>query len=230
MMPNESDPRQDQLDQAVADRLARLRSMPVDVASLRRVVEAQVGAPRRRTPARMVLGWVNPMRAAAASLLVLGMIVVLVIASSGGPVMASADRLAQVHHDVVSGGGHGARAVASIEEANAALSSQHPGGPAVPAVAGNEPVMACCVHTVGRKRMSCVSMKVDGVPVSMAVADAADVRMPASGSTVVDGVTYHVQAARDVNMVMLQRNGRWVCLMGKIPTERLVDVAKGLRF
>jgi hypothetical protein len=228
------DPERERLDEAVSARLARLRSMPVDLSALRAAVEAQVGAaPRGRGQGRrMVLGWLNPTRAAAASLLILGMVVVLVIASSSGPVLASPDRLAQIHRDVVSGGAHGMRPVTSIDAANAALASENPGGPAVPGVAGvaDDHVMACCVHTVGRKKMSCVSLMTDGVPVSLAVADAADIRLPASETVTVEGVTYHVQSAQDVNMAMTERNGRWVCLMGKLPTGRLIEIAKGLRF
>jgi hypothetical protein len=231
MNPAEHDPGRERLDEAVSARLARLRSLPVDLSALSTAVEAQVGAaPRGQTQGRrMVLGWLNPMPAAAASLLILGTIVVLVIASSSGPVLASPDRLAQIHRDVVSGGAHGMRPVTSIEAANAALASENPGGPAVPGMADDH-VMACCVHSVGRKKMSCVSLMADGVPVSLAVADAADVRLPASETVTVEGVTYHVQSAQDVNMTMTERNGRWVCLMGKLPNSRLIEIAKGLRY
>jgi hypothetical protein len=124
--------------------------------------------------------------------------------------------------------------VHSIQEANAALASDNPGCPAVPAVGGDavggDQVMACCLHRVGRARMSCVSLMADGVPVSLAVADAADVRVPDSQTLTVDGVVYHVQSAQGVNMAMTERNGRWICLMGKLPTQRLIDVAKDLKF
>jgi hypothetical protein len=224
------DPRREELDEAVAARLARLRSMPVDLSALRRSVGAETGASGHAAGRRTVIGWVlNPVRAAAASLLILAGVVAAVVAMSGGPVLASPDRMAQVHREVVSGGAHSMHAVHSIQEANAALASENPGCPAVPAVGGDE-VMACCVHRVGRTKMSCVSLMADGVPVSLAVADAADVRVPDSRTVTVDGVTYHVQSAQGVNMAMTRRNGRWVCLMGKLPTERLIDVGKGLKF
>ena len=230
MTPAEhDDPKGERLDEAVAARLARLRSMPVELSALRNAVEAQLGAAPRSQGRRMLLGWLNPARAAAASLLILGSIVALVIASTSGPVLASPDQLAQIHQDVVSGGTHGMRPVDSIEAANAALASQNPGGPAVPSVAEDH-VMACCVHMVGRKKMSCVLLMSDGIPISLAVADAADVKLPASETIKVDGLTYHVQSARGVNMVMAQRNGRWICLMGKLPTSRLTEIAQGLRF
>jgi hypothetical protein len=230
----EHDSKADQLDRAVSDRLARLRAMPLDVSALRRAVDAQVSAPTAETarPRPSIFRLFSPMRAVAASLLVGGLVIALVIASASGPVLASADRMAQVHDEMVAGDGHGShgrQAVNSIEAANAALRAQHGGAPAVPDV-GPEQVMSCCVHMVGRKRMSCVTLMSGGVPVSLAVADAADVRMPASETVVADGVTYHVQSARGVNMAMAQRDGRWVCLMGKLPTARLIDLAKQLRF
>jgi hypothetical protein len=44
------------------------------------------------------------------------------------------------------------------------------------------------------------------------------------------GVTYHVQSSGRVNMVMTERQGRWVCLMGEAPIERLMDFAERLQF
>ena len=69
-----------------------------------------------------------------------------------------------------------------------------------------------------------------GAPVTMAIANAADVRVPESEMLTVGGVTYHVQSHQGVNMVMAQRNGRWVCLMGRLPTRRLAELANSLRF
>jgi hypothetical protein len=31
-------------------------------------------------------------------------------------------------------------------------------------------------------------------------------------------------------MVMTQRNGRWACLMGEVPTEKLLNVLEGLKW
>jgi hypothetical protein len=206
--------------------------MPVDLSALRTAVEAQVGHARDRgaVAGRSILFRMPAqLRAAAASLLVAGLVIVGVLVFPSGPVVASPDRLADIHNDLVAGGGHGRQVVDSIDAANARLAAQNPGAPAVPGVSDDH-VMACCVHTVGRKKMSCVSLVTDGVPVSLAVADAADVRLPASETVTADGATYHVQSAQGVNMVMTQRNDRWVCVMGKLPTTRLMEIAKGLRF
>jgi hypothetical protein len=167
MQPNSQpdERRAERLDRAVADRLAKLRSTPVDLTALRRAVEARTGVGDDRAAARprrrpLVLRWLSPMRAAAASLLVGGLVVTLIVASASGPVLASADRLADIHQTLVAGGGHGGahvQTVNSVEAANAFFASRNPGGPAVPGMP-DEHVMACCVHHLGPKKMSCVSL------------------------------------------------------------------------
>src|SRR4051794_16395823 len=135
MTPSQDDPL-DPLDRAVADRLARLRTMPVELSALRNAVDAQIGARTHRAQRPMVLRMFTPMRAVAASLLVGVLVIALIIASSAGPVLASAERLAQLHQDVISDEGHatdGRKAVTSIEAANKAMASESPGAPAVPA-------------------------------------------------------------------------------------------------
>ena len=231
MTTSQDDPL-DPLDRAVSDRLARLRTMPVELSALRNAVDAQIGAHAHHAARPMVLRMFTPMRAVAASLLVGVLVIALIIASSAEPVLASADRLAQLHQDVISDDRHGTygrKAVNSIEAANRALTSEDPGAPLVPTM-GDEHVKSCCVRTIGRKRISCVSMVTDGARVSMAVANAPDVRMPTAKRITTDGETYYVQSARGVNMVMTVRAGRWVCLMGEVPTPRLIDLAKQLKF
>ena len=235
MTPSQPDRDSDALepiDQAVADRLARLRTMPIELTALRRAVDAEIGTSTSRQRRSMFLRMMTPMRAVAASLLVGGLLVALIIASSGGPVLASADTMAEIHEDVVSGNTHSnhkRKSVNSIEAANKALSSENPAAPSLPAI-GQDQVMSCCVHSVGHKMISCLSIVVDGMPVSIAVANAADVKMPASQTITVDGATYHLQSARGVNMAMTQRAGRWVCVMGGLPTARLIELGKQLQF
>jgi hypothetical protein len=119
--------------------------------------------------------------------------------------------------------------VSSIEAAGAALSRQWPKAPNLPDMPDDH-VMACCVHEVGRKKMACVSLLVDNVQITMAVADSADVKVPRGTTMVRDGVTYHIESAKGVNMAMTERGGRWVCLMGRLPVDRLVELASKLQF
>src|SRR5438874_1581657 len=105
------DPRTD-LDRSTADRLARLRTMPVDTSRLEKALLAHIPRPaepasaaeeRRRWsigPAR----WARPLQAAAASFLFLSAVVAIVLlSSSGGPALASASQMARMHEDLVAG-------------------------------------------------------------------------------------------------------------------------------
>ena len=119
--------------------------------------------------------------------------------------------------------------VDSIDEANKALAGQWPGGPTVPD-APQSHVMACCMKSVKDKKVACVLLKSEGEPVTMTVANAADMRLPKSPTVTRGGVTYHVQAAGDLNMVMTERRERWICLIGRLPAPRLMDLADQLQF
>lgn len=216
------------MDDATSRRLAKLRTAPVDTSRLLHAVEAQIPRASARPP-RFRLAWLSPLRATAASLLILGLIAALVISSSSGPVLASAERLAHVHQEVLAAEGSHLTPVGSIAAANAALAAEWPGAPSIPALPEDH-VMSCCIHRMGQKKMVCVAFESDGVPVTMAVASAADVQLPAGQTLNIGGVNYHIQSHKGINMVMTERGGRWVCLMGKLPLNRLADMAGTLRF
>jgi hypothetical protein len=216
------------LDAATSRRLARLRSMPVDTSRLERSLRAAIplpDAPGRRSWYRRI----GPLRAVAASLLLLGSIVVIVLLSAAsGSALASSAEMAQMHADILSGKVPVTQ-VESIEAANKVLASQSPDCPAVPQMP-NDHVMACCMKSVKGKRVACVLLKDEDVRVSMMVANAADMREPSSPTQVANGVVYHVQSFDRLNMVMTQRNGRWICLIGEAPAERLMQFATKLQF
>jgi hypothetical protein len=224
----QSNPRQERIEEATSRRLAKLRAAPVDTSQFLNAIEKAIPRPQPQQR-RLVFGWLKPMRAVAASLLVFGLIVALVIHSSGGPVLASADRLARIHEEVLHRAGSHVTPVDSVSAANAALAQKCPGLPAVPLLPKDH-VMSCCVHDLGRKKLACVAINVDGVPVSLAVADAADVKTPSCEPLKIGGVDYHVQSHDGINMVMIERGGRWVCLMGKVPVNRLAELAQSLQF
>jgi hypothetical protein len=226
----EADPPHDdlnRLDAATSARLAKLRSMPVDVSRVERLLRDQLPALTPR------YNWlrIRPLRAVAASILILLILGVGFFAISARPVRASAPELSAIHRELVSGAGALSEPI-SIDEANkrlAANSGDH-GIVALPIVSDCE-VMACCKRSLGRKRMSCAMVERGGAKMSMIVARAADVRAPQDSSTVTrDGVTYHVQSDNGLNMVMTERNARWLCVMGEEPTEKLIEVAAEMKF
>lgn len=214
-------------EKAVAGRLSKLRTMPVETARLAATLRAQIPEPARAT--RGMWRSMRSFRAVAASILLLGTVAaVLLVATASRPVLASPAEMARMHHQLVSGE-MPAMQVESIEAANKVLAGEHPHLPALPGVPADH-VMACCMTSVKDKKVACVLMKREGVPVSLMVARSKDMRTPSSPATLHDGVRYHVQSSGKLNMVMAERDGRWVCLIGELPTERLIDIAVQLRF
>lgn len=217
-------------DQAVSARLSKLRTMPVETARLERLLNARIApavVATKPTGFRLLFAH-RPLRAVAASvLLIAATIAVLAFATSGGPVLASPGQMAQMHEDLVSGRMKVVQ-VDSVEAANRVLSEQSPEVPAVPDLPKGHD-MACCMKSMKGKKLACVLLRREGVPVSLVVAHSRDVRAPAP--TGQDGTAgYRVHSAGRVNVVMTERDDRWVCLMGELPADRLIDLAGQLRF
>jgi hypothetical protein len=137
-------------------------------------------------------------------------------------------QMAQLHEDMISGR-MSAMEVDSVAAANKSIQNQWAQSPQIPSVP-MEHVMACCVRSVRNKKVACVLLKGTGEPVTMTVASAADLSLPDSPTVVRDGIVYHVQSTGSLNMVMTDRDGRWICLIGRLPVSKLMDLASGLQF
>jgi hypothetical protein len=215
-------------DQAVSERLAKLRTMPMDTSRLERALRSQI-PPSTQEPVRRMRLFTRPMRAVAAGIAILLMVGVILMSTSGGPVMASPTDMARMHEDLVAGRVPVTR-VETIDEANRVLVAQWPASPGIPD-APQAHVMVCCMKSVKNKQVACVLLKGEDAPITMAVANAADVKVPPSSSTITHGgATYHVQSSGAINMVSTERNGRLVCLIGQVSAERLMDIATKLSF
>jgi hypothetical protein len=190
-------------------------------------VQAQIPRPQRQSRRTLSL-WLRPLRAVAASFIILTLIGALIWSTSGGPVMASTAEMAQLHRDLVSGRVPIVK-VDSIEEASEALAGKWPGQPGLP-TAPDSHIMACCMRSINDRKVACVLFQNDGQPVTMSVAKSSDLRSPQSPTVKRDGLFYHVESSGDLNMVSTQRDGRWICLIGQLPVDRLIDIANGLRF
>jgi hypothetical protein len=207
--------------------------MPVDTSRLEAAVRAQVAPPHAEPQSpwrrRLLPAWLKPVRAAvAAAVVLLAVAGAVLLGTSGGRAMASSAQMAKMHDDLVAGRIPSVQ-VDSIEEANRVLAAKSPECPEIPDVP-QEHVMACCLKNVKNKKVACVLLRSEGVPVTMVVANAADMRSPQSPTVQRGGVTYHVQSLGPVNMVMTERHARWVCMIGAVPRERLMDLASALEF
>jgi hypothetical protein len=213
------------LDRATADRLARLGAMPVDVSRLERALEREVGPRVRRRRASPAMRW---MRAAAALLLIAIGVGVAVSLTGGGPVMASAAQMAQMHEDLVSGRLTSVK-VGSIEEAADVLTKQWGGSVPIPDLP-DEHVRACCSKSVKDKKVACILLEAEGLPVTMTVSKASEMKVGGGKRISRGGATYFVDRVGELTMIMTERDGRWICLIGKLGTDRLIDLASGLTF
>jgi hypothetical protein len=55
-------------------------------------------------------------------------------------------------------------------------------------------------------------------------------RSPVGEKVVRDGAKYHLMSSGALNMVSTERNGRWVCLIGEVSSDRLITIAEQLQF
>lgn len=200
--------------------------MPVDTSRLDQFLSDRIPSPAPSNRIRRFR--LRPMRAVAAVLLLTGIVAAFLLTNSGERALASPAQMAQMHEDMVSGKTP-VMQVDSISAANHALAAQWPDSPGMPAVPA-EHVMACCMKSVKNKKVACVLLKSEGEPVTMTVANASDMKLPTSPTAVREGVTYHVQESGSLNMVMTERNERWVCLIGRLPASQLMDLAARLQF
>ncbi|HVT90826.1 MAG TPA: hypothetical protein VHD56_18375 [Tepidisphaeraceae bacterium] len=218
------------LDKATSRRLSKLRTVPVDTSHLDRLIRTQI--PRaEQSPMRI---WIRPLRALAASVAIVALIGALLLSWSAGPVMASAVQMAQVHKDLIAGR-LPVEKVDSIEQANQSLAAQWPDSPQLSGVSGNQQppaahVMACCMKSVKNKKMACVLLQSNNLPVTVTMANSSDVKLPSAPVIVRDGFSYRVETVGKLNMVMTERNDRWICLIAELPSDQLVNLAKSLQF
>ena len=217
----------DSLDRAVSARLGKLRTTPVDLSNLEKAIKAQIPPVDRQS--RWPVMPLRPLRAIAASLVLVSAIAAAILLNaSSGPALAEATQMAQVHQEIVSGK-IPVMQVSSIDAANRMLNQQSPGAPALPNVPDSH-VMACCMKSVHNKKMACVLLKNEGVPVTLAVASASDMKLPSAPVQTRNGVAYRVQHVGNLSMVMTDRNGKWLCLIGQVDAARLMDIATQVQF
>lgn len=229
-MSNENPEDNGAWDAAVSARLRRLASLPVDTSSLERTVVSESAVVRTRTTSRAWwAGTLRPVRAIAASLvLVASVVTAIMLSASSGPVYAQPAQMAAMHRELVDGKGMMMR-VDSIDAAKHALAGQWAHAPGLPDLPERQ-VMACCLRQMNDKKVACVLLNDGGVPVSLMVADGNEVRSTRASTVTRDGATYEVSASAELNMVMTKRDGRWVCLIGERSVDRLIELSKGLQF
>jgi len=208
-------------DQALAHRLSRLSTMPVDTSNLERAVREQVGR-----PANPYARLLRPFAAVAATLIFLAIIAFAMLQNR--PAQASADLMLQLHRDIVAGAIPSMK-VDSIEDVNEAFAAFGQQGLKMTAPPEMQ-VMSCCMHDVANRKVACILVKDAGVPITLSVADTDALKPLASAPVMHNGEAFHVQAGGELNMVMVDRGTHRICLIGALPAEKLMGLTDKLKF
>lgn len=212
-------------DTAIVSRLRKLRHRPLDMTVLERRVRSAI--PQRNSVEASRVWWRTPLRAIAASLVIVAAVVAAVLTTHPRPVLASPVDLSRIHRISTTSASPAGEAN-GIRSANEALAAQWPDCPRVPEIPAAV-VMGCQTHLLGGKRLGSVALTLDGRPVTLVVAPAADIQTARSRSVTRGGTDYFIQSSGSLNMISAKYAGVWFCLIGELPAERLVDVAATLQ-
>ena len=215
----------DNFDRAVVNRLAALRSVPVDLIGLEARVRAELDAAGRRTRLNR---WRVAVPALAASVAGVAVVLGVVLALLGRPQSVSAAELARVHTEVLSESNAGAL-LSSAADVSRALRSCWPDSPDGMRV--GLPVRSCCAHEVCGKRVACMSVMLNGKPVTVAIGRSGD--LPVTGWPAVSSVKTACRCAStdggNFNAVAAERNGTVIVMFGNHPKEELIKAIEEVR-
>lgn len=222
---------QDRLDRATSHRLARLAARPVDVSRLGDRVSAgmsELGEPSAAPvlPVRRQRWW-GPILSAAAAVVIVGAVGLVLLGRGGSQAMAAPAELAHLHA-MLAGGSLPNLRVASVDEANRLLADQRRGAVPMPELPGA--MMSCCLREHAGTTLTCALIERHGLLISVAVADGERMHSPEGRLVRVGGREFVHHTDGDVEMVMTQRDGRWLCVMGRATPQALAEVASQIRF
>jgi hypothetical protein len=228
---NYQNPQHERLDEATQQRLARLANTPVDTTRLEARLNKAINPqqPTHRVSRAGPIRWWRPVSRIAAVVAVAGLIGMLLIPLGNSPAIASTTDLARVHREVVAGEPDLVPAT-NFAQANDAIQSIWAQAPKLPEPTVGQ-VTASCLHSVANRDVACLKLEFNNQPITMVVGHSREVVCSAAHQQITrNGRNYMSHDQDDVRMVMIARQGRWVCLMGSLSLDELIEVADGLRF
>ena len=212
----------DPLDAATRARLARLASVPVDTSRVARRLRAALAPVPRVHHLRR---WWSMTGAAAA---LAAAVVLAVMLSGNSSALASPDDLAQVHRQIVSGQ-MPLMTVQTLDQANQMLAQQVGHASAMPTTMPAQ-VMSCCACEVCGRHVAAAALTYHGTAVTMMVAPSGAVQCRGMQMLTRDGQTYCIGRSGGLTMVMQERSGHWLCLVGGLSEDDLIGLARGVTF
>lgn len=221
-------PSSNELDSATSSRLARLATMPVNTSNLDHRLHAALESnalDRSRSPRPRLVRFLATAAASIAILITVG----LFLTNLGNtPVLASPTNLARIHAEAID---HrkSESTVTTVEQANRVLAGQWSDTPLLPTPSAGQ-LRACCVHSFKDRKVACLILDDGGTPLTMVVGHARDIRCPNGHVVERGGRKFTLHEVKDLRMVMTEHDGRYVCLMGEVPEDRLLELAEGIKF
>ena len=103
-------------------------------------------------------------------------------------------------------------------------------GTATPSAASPHHGMPCCEAKLCGHEVASLVFDFDQVPISIMLARRGEMKCHGDGTIVRDGHAYVVAQAGGLNMVMEERSGRWLCLVGQVPQDQLIALIRQLTF
>jgi len=227
-MPENPSP--EQLEKALRGRLARLAAVPVDTSNLERRLRAVLAdADQAPAPNRWHLprAW-RSLTAVAAAILIAATVGLVFINLGNTSVLAGPQDMARLYAQATQAEAM-MTTVTSVAQANRVLAGQWHDLPQIPN-SNTAQLHACCIHDFMDSKVACLILRDGQTPLTMVVGRAREFR-PAAGRVVVrDGRKFTLHEVNGLRMAMMQRDDRFVCLMGEVSEERLLELAEGLKF
>ena len=225
---------QNRLDRATRDRLAKLADAPVDTVSalarFRAAVASDDHGDEPQASTRRFPIWKRwPAWAGMAATIMLAATLIFLFNITGpSPVYAAPVEMAQLHRDLVSGKAP-VTPVRNIEEARRTIETQWQEAPLLPEMP-DENIHACCLRGVQSRQVACVLVRQGDVPVTVVVARIKDFKSTNGPMVIRNGREFTVQSRDGVNMVMTQFQQRWLCFMGELESDELMELAQSVAF
>ena len=116
-----------------------------------------------------------------------------------------------------------------LAAANRMLAAQHSGAPLLPRQMSGD-VKSCCLRQVQGVIVACALLEHQGRTVSLVVADGKDLCSRQGQRFERGGREFIAHQMNGLQMVMAGDGDRWLCVMGDVPPEQLVDLAAGVEF
>jgi hypothetical protein len=169
--------------------------------------------------------------AVAAGVAVIGLMLGILFAVAQRPHAVSVAELAHIHAQDMSAASSPMVKVSTVADVDRALRSQWADAPVVTQV--GLPLKSCCVHHVGRKKIACLCVELNGQPATVAIGRRSDINVTDWPTMSMGGMTCRCCTAPGqapgMNAVATERNEMVIMMFGQQPRDELMKAINDVR-